>query len=332
VTGSRGALHLGGNSGPARIGGWAGLFALFAVLPLFLPSYLQGLLTKTLIFALFALSLNMLMGNTGLFSLGHAAYFGVAGYTASILLNKLDVHSAWIVAPVSILAAAVTAALFGTVALRVSGVYFLAITLALGQLLYSAAVKWRTVTGGTNGSLAPRYPDFGLGTMTTQKFYYFVLLVCAGCTVMIWIIQHSPFGLSTRGIRDNEARMKSLGFHVWAHKYVIFILAGTFAGVAGWLFRDYSGVMVPDYLGVTMSTTVMLMVIVGGERVFWGPIIGAFFVTLIEYYASIYMPARWPMLLGVIFVVSVMYLRGGVAAAIGSLWTARKKRSGSSAA
>lgn len=298
---------------------WAVGMVLFAAVPPFLPSYLQGLLTKTIIFALFATSLNMLMGNTGLFSLGHAAYFGVAGYTASILIEVAGVHSAWVVGPASILAAGLVAAIFGVVALRVSGIYFLAITLALGQLLYSIGVRWRSVTGGTDGIFAGRYPDLGFGAMNPVRFYYFTLFVSTLCLLLIYIILRSPFGLSVRGIRDNEERMRSLGYNVWNHKYLIFVLAGVFAGVAGWLSRDYTGIMVPGYLGVMTSTTAMLMVIIGGENVFWGPILGAFLITLVEYYASIYTPARWPLILGAIFVISVLYLRDGVAGGAQSL-------------
>jgi branched-chain amino acid transport system permease protein len=155
--------------------------------------------------------------------------------------------------------------------------------------------------------------------MNPVRFYYFTLFVSTLCLLLIYIILRSPFGLSVRGIRDNEERMRSLGFNVWNHKYLIFVLAGVFAGVAGWLSRDYTGIMVPGYLGVMTSTTAMLMVIIGGENVFWGPILGAFLITLVEYYASIYTPARWPLILGAIFVISVLYLRDGVAGGAQSL-------------
>jgi len=218
--------------------------------------------------------------------------------------------------------AALFAAIFGVVALRVSGVYFLAITLALGQLLYSVALKWRTMTGGTNGLVGMGYPDLGLPwvTMTATSFYYMVFVIFVIIFLLLYWIVNSPFGYALQGIRDNEPRMRCLGYNTWLYKYVAFIIAGLFGGVAGVLLSYYSSVMVPDYLGMATSCLVALMVIVGSDRAFFGPVVGAILIVFLQYYSSIYTPERWPLILGSVFVLSVMFLRGGISIYLSKLW------------
>ena len=292
------------------------------ILPSFMPHYLQGIMSKALIFGIFAMSLNLLMGYTGLFSLGHAAYFGMAGYTTGILIVRYGVESFWLAAPAGILMAALFAAIFGIVALRVSGVYFLAVTLALGQLLYSVAVKWRSMTGGTDGLIGMRYPDLGLPwlTMNATSFYYLVFAVFVVSLLLLYRFVNSPFGYALQGIRDNEPRMKSSGYNTWLHKYIAFVIGGLFAGVAGVLYAYYGGIVAPGHLGILTSTTIMLMVIIGSERAFLGPVVGAVTIVFLEYYSSIYTPDRWPLILGSVFVLSVMFLRGGITVYLSRLW------------
>jgi len=297
-----------------------GLF--FVALPLFMPPYLQGVMTKALIFGIFAMSLNLLVGYAGLFSLGHAAYFGVAAYTSSILTVRYGVESFWLAAPAGILMAVLVAGAFGFIALRLSGVYFLLVTLALGQLLYSVALKWQTVTGGTNGLINVGYPDLGLPgfTMNAMSFYYLVFAVLVISLFLLYRLIESPFGVALQGVRDSETRMRSLGYNTWLYKYIAFVVAGLFAGVAGVLFRHYSTVLVPTDIGVLASTLVLLMVIIGGDRVFWGPVAGAILITFIVHYSSIYTPERWPLILGGLFVLAVMFLRGGISIYLVKLW------------
>lgn len=301
------------------------------IVPFLVPLYLQSMLTKVLIFAIFALSLNLIWGYTGLISLGHAAYFGVAAYGTAILVLRYGIESFWITAPFGVFMAGLLAAVFGVIALRVSGIYFLIVTLALGQLVRYTAIAWRSVTGGTDGIIGVPHPDFGIPgfTWNATYFYFFVLLVFIICFFLLQRLVKSPFGHALQGIRENESRMQSLGYNTWLYKYLAFVIAGMFAGVAGILFAYFTRVVVPDYTSVMFSTIVLLMVIVGGTRVIFGPVIGAAVVVLLEYFASLYTPARWPLILGAIFVISVMFLRGGIGLYIVKFWRRVSYRYGS---
>jgi branched-chain amino acid transport system permease protein len=280
------------------------------------------MLTKFLIFALFAMSLNLIWGYTGLISLGHAAFFGVGGYTSAILIMRYGIGSFWISGLGGILMAGLFAALFGIIALRVSGIYFLLVTLALGQLVYYIAMAWRPMTRGSDGIVGIPFPDLGVSWFSWDErfYYYFVLAIFLLSFFILYRIVNSPFGKALQGIRDQEPRMRCFGYNTWLFKYFAFVLAGTFAGVAGVLFGPYLGMFHPLHTSVTTSTIVMLMVIVGGTRVIFGPIIGAALIVFLEYFASIYMPARWPLILGAVFVIAVMFLRGGIGVYMVRLW------------
>jgi branched-chain amino acid transport system permease protein len=283
---------------------------------------MQSLLAKVLIFGIFAMSLNFIWGYTGLISLGHAAFFGAGGYTAGILLTRFGIESFWLVTPIAILAAVALAAIIGLIAIHASGMYFLLITMAMGQLLFGVAVKWRTMTGGTMGLYGVTYPELGVPglTMNSITFYYLVLAIFGICLFLIWRIVNSPFGYALQGIREDERRMRHLGYNSWFFKYIAFLVAGLFAGVAGVLFGYYNRILVPNHLGVMTSALAVLMVIIGGERVVFGPVLGAALVIFLEYYASIYVPDRWPLILGGVFVVAVMFFRGGIAVGLVAAW------------
>ena len=293
------------------------------VLPSFLSTYPLSILTKVLIYAIFAMSLDLIVGYTGLTSLGHAAFFGVAGYAFGIFMVRYGIENFWLVIPLGILAAGIAAAVIGYISLRVSGVYFLLVTLAFGQLLSVAAVKWTTVTGGTNGLYGIEYPYLGLPgfTWTNLSFYYLVFLAFVICFFLLHRITNSSFGRALVGIRENEPRMQSLGYNTWAHKYVAFIIAGLFAGVAGVLFAPFYGIMVPQHLGIMTSSSVMLMVIIGGAGTLFGPVIGAGFIVILERLASdLVSSERWPLILGVVFVICVLFLRGGFGIYLSRFW------------
>ncbi len=324
------------------VGGWSGKIlnfsgyliaglALIIIVP-FMPPYLQGIMSKAIIFAIFAMSLNLLCGYTGLFSLGHAAYFGAAAYASSLIMVRFGVESFWLVALAGILVATLLAFLFGFVALRVSGVFFLLVTLALGQLLESVALKWQTVTGGTNGLIRTGYPNLGLPfAMDSLSFYYLVFAILVLSLFLLYRLVKSPFGIALQGIRDSEIRMRSLGYNTRLYKHIAFTIAGLFAGVAGVLLTYYSNVLIPAQFDVLNSTLVMLMVIIGSDRVFWGPVVGAIVITFIEHYASLYTPERWPLVLGAFFIISVSFLRGGISIYLIRLWHRIRYRYGSAA-
>ena len=304
---------------------------IFSLLPLLVPAYLQSMMTKVLVFAIFAMSLNLIWGYTGLTSLGHAAYFGVGGYTYALLVVQYGIKSFWISAPLSILMAGLVAAAFGIVALRVKGVYFLLVTLALGQLVYYASIKWRAFTGGSDGILGIPRPDLGISgfTWNSTYFYYFILIILIISFYLLYRIVHSPFGYALQGVRDQETRMRSLGYNTWLCQYIAFIISGMFAGLSGVLFGQFLGMIHPDHVSIKMSTIALLMVIIGSTRIFWGPIIGAIIIVLLEYFASLYMPARWPMILGAVFVMAVLFLRGGISIYLERLFHKASKWHGS---
>jgi branched-chain amino acid transport system permease protein len=305
---------------------------ILLILPLFLRTYPLSILTKILIYAIFAMSLDLVLGYTGLLSLGHAAFFGVAGYTFGILMVRYGIESFWLVTPLGILAGGIAAAVIGYISLRVSGVYFLLVTLAFGQLLYVAAVKWTSMTGGTNGLVGMTDPRLGIPgfTWTDLNFYYLVFLAFVICFFLLRRIANSSFGRSLVGIRENEPRMQSLGYNTWAHKYVAFIVAGLFAGVAGVLFASFYQLMHPTHLGIMTSSSVMLMVIIGGAGTLFGPAVGAGFIIVLERLASDYVSSvRWPLILGVVFVICVLFLRGGFGSYLSRFWRRVKHRYGS---
>jgi branched-chain amino acid transport system permease protein len=261
------------------------------------------------------------MGYTGLLSLGHAAFFGVGGYMAAILIKNFEITNFWIVAPIGIVVAALFAAVLGLIALRVTGVYFLLVTFALSMLLSSIALKWNYVNG-IYGMAGIMRPDLGLEGFRLNHitFYYFVFLILILCYFLMYRVVNSPFGHALRGIRESESRMRALGYNTWLYKYITFVIAGLFAGVGGVLFTYQSGVIAPQHLGVTVSTLAMLICIIGGLGTLWGPFIGASVIILLEYISSINAPERWPLILGGVFVIAVMFLKGGIAFHLKKLW------------
>ena len=303
---------------PYIIGG-----AIFIIPPLFMHSYLQGIAAKVLIFALFAMSLDLIYGYTGLWSLGHAVYFGVAGYTVGKLMVSYGINSFWIGLPLGILMAGLIAVIFGFIALRVSGMYFLLVTFALGELLYNVVYKWEFLsTFAIAGVLGISLPNLGIPWFSWSgiTFYYFVFVIFVVCFFLLRRIINSSFGLSLQGIREDEGRMKSLGYNTWAYKYIAFIIAGLFAGVAGVLFAYYNGSIFPQDLGISASALVMVIVIIGGTGTLFGSIIGAALILLLEHFMSLITPERWPLILGAVFIASAMYARGGIGLYLLKLW------------
>jgi branched-chain amino acid transport system permease protein len=305
-----------------RYGIYVLIGAACILLPPFISAYGRTMIAKVLIYGIFALSLNLLFGYAGLFSLGHAAFFGVGAYTAAILMARCGIESFWLVMVGSLLSVTLCAAFFGIISLKVARIYFLLVTLAVGQLLYSVAIKWRSVTGGSDGIVAIPYPNIGIPwfTMASTSFYYFVFIFFVICFFLLYRVAKSPFGRALQGIRGDERRMQCLGYNTWLYKYISFIVGGVFAGVAGVLAMYQNGFVGPGQLGVFTSTTAMLMVTLGSDRVFWGPLLGAALVIFLEYFSSLYTPERWPLILGGAFVLSVTFLRGGVALHLVRLW------------
>lgn len=294
------------------------------VTPLFLDTYGQGLMTRFLIFALFAMSFNIVFGYAGLMSLGHAAFFGAGGYTVALLKLHYDLNLFWISAPLGILAATLIAALFGIIALRAAGIYFLLVTFALGQMLYSLAwnVKWLN-SKGMQGITGISLPDLGIPgfTLNTILFYYLVLIFFLLSCVLLYRLVLSPFGLALKGIREGEPRMEAVGYNTWYLKYAAFVVSGAFAGLAGVLFAYYNFFVSPNHLGIATSFLPMVMTIMGGLGTFLGPVVGAAVFIFVENFASILTPQRWPLILGTLFVLTIMFAREGIGVYLWRLWT-----------
>jgi branched-chain amino acid transport system permease protein len=302
---------------------YAVVLVVLLVVPAFLGTYDQSILTKVIIFALFALSLDLTMGYAGLVSFGHAAFLGVAGYVVGIFSVNLGISSFWLVALIALAITAAVAAIIGYISLRVSGVYYLLVTMGLGQVLSIIALKWDSVTNGMDGLTGISKPDLGFDFhWTNLRFYYFVFVIFIICYAILRRIVGSSFGRTLAGVRLNEQRMRSLGFNTWSLKYVGVIVGGIFAGVAGILYAYNYGNMMPEYVALQTSSLPMLMVILGGAGTLWGPCLGAAAIILMQEYIGVWGPLkeRWPLILGVIFVACVMLLRGGFARYLSRAW------------
>lgn len=294
-----------------RLGLVLGALAL-AALPLPLTTYQLGLLTKMLIFAVFAMSLDLLIGYAGLPSLGHAAYFGVGAYTVALLaVNGHD--NFWLDFGAGLAAAALCAALFGLLALRAHGSYLLMITLALAQVVWGLAFGWRWLTGGDDGLPGVPRPAAGLPWNLTGSlpFYYCVLVLFAVAAATLWVVVRSPFGRALVGVRENERRMEVLGYNTWLVKYVAFVLAGTFAGLAGNLFAYYNGFVSPAYASIVFSAMALIMVILGGAGTLVGPALGSAVIVFLENVISA-STQRWLFVLGLIYVAVTLFAPAGL--------------------
>jgi len=294
-----------------KVGGGL-VVVLLSLAPLALASYPLGLLTKMLIFGIFAMSLNLVMGYGGLPSLGHSAYFGVGAYTVGLLALKVTAN-VWIDVGAGLLATTLTAAVFGVLALRAAGSYLLMITLALAQVLWGIAFGWRRLTGGDDGLPGVPRPADGLPWSLAggTAFYYLVLVVFVATVALLALIVRSPFGRALVGIRESERRMEVLGYDTWLYKYVAFVIAGALAGVAGMLFVYFNGFVSPVYLGVVFSATVLIMVILGGAGTLLGPALGAVVIVFLENVVSTY-TQHWLLVLGVIYVGVTMFAPHGL--------------------
>jgi branched-chain amino acid transport system permease protein len=300
------------------------LLGLFLVtLPAFADLAHVSLATKILIFGLLVMSLDFLVGYTGLWAFGHAAFFGIGAYTSGILISRFDITSFWVTAPASLVAALLAACIFGFIALRVSQVYFLLITLAMGQLVFgivnTSAGKLGAMTGGSDGLSGIPYPDLGF-LFSPTTYYYFTVIVVVACGFVMYRIVNSPFGYSLQGIRESETRLHALGYNTWLCKYLAFLIAGLFAGVSGVLYVHFNGYVSPDAVGVDATGFLWLMIIVGGSGTLWGGFVGSGVVLALQYFVSGITPERWPLILGVCFVAAVLFFRDGIFPWLKGLW------------
>lgn len=286
------------------------VLVLLIALPQMIRQYYVGLVTKMMIFALFAMSLDLLLGYAGLASLGHAAFFGTSAYTIALLTLRAGIASS-IAFPAGLVASTVMGALVAALALRARGSYFLMITFALAQVVWSIAFGWRTFTNGDDGMPGVPRPYFGWPLDDTSAFFYFVLVIVGLATLLLVAIVRSPFGYALRGIRDSESRMQALGYDVWRYQFVAFVLAASFAGLAGALYAYHNHFVGPDDLHVLQSAEALIMVILGGAGTLLGPAIGAAIIIFLEDYISS-LTQHWLLVLGIIYVLVTLFAPRGL--------------------
>src|SRR2546425_12613783 len=229
-------------------------------------SFVMLLVTRALAFSILVMSLDILLGFTGLASMGQAAYLGVGAYLTAILATRYQFglgYDFWLVVVFGILLAAALAAIFGLLAIRATGVYFLMITLALGQCVWGLAYRWNSLTGGDNGINLRARPRFGIDLADEVTFFYVVCGFFAVSLLLMYTLVQSPFGRSLTGIRERELRMKILGYNTWLHKYIAFIIAGGFGGLSGVLWAHTAGIVSPQNVVLTTSVDALLMAVLG---------------------------------------------------------------------
>jgi branched-chain amino acid transport system permease protein len=295
-----------------------GLLALL-LLPLWMENpYYVNIASQILFWAIGALALNVLVGYAGLVSLGHAGLFGMVGYTVALMLAAGHGHLAAIAAGLA--TTVITAAIFAVLALRSTGIGFLMITLALGQILWGIAYRWAELTHGDNGiNLSSRPAPLGISLVTPSAFYYATLAIFLLAVLSMAVFVRSPFGTSLRGTRDQPRRMTALGFNVWLIRFLAFLLSGFWTGIAGLLFVYYNQFISPQIVALQTSAEMLLMVISGGTGTLFGPIAGAAIVVIMKSVVSAYI-VRWNLVLGVIFVAIISFMPEGLVPGSIRLW------------
>jgi branched-chain amino acid transport system permease protein len=306
--------------------GLVALVLALAAAPFLVDEYAIQTMSRILVFGLLAMSVNLLTGVTGLPTLGQSAYFGVGAYTAAIVSTSVtDVGIAQL-----LLAGALTAAVAlptGWVAVRARGVAFLMITLAIGEIAYSAAVRWKDVTRGTDGysGIPAVVPLPGMPSLQLVGLvYYWVLAVFLVLFVLVRLLVASPFGLALRGIRDNEARMRAIGYPTTGYALAGYCVAGALAGMAGSLYVSVQRFVSPGDAGFEIAALALLAVIIGGVGSMWGACVGAAVVIVTRDYLGGYVAGRAPLLLGILFVAAVYLLPRGIAG-VRARWPARER-------
>ena len=281
--------------------------AALASVPWIAPGYFTSLATLVLIYAMLAMSIDILAGYAGRTPLCHGAIFGSATYVVMYFVTTAG-GNPWLALPLGLLTAIAVAAVFAALAVRTNGVYFLLLTLALGMIVWGVCLRWTSVTGGENGLRGNARPEL-LAHPTV--FFYVVLGVGIAAGFAMWRFVHSPFGLTLQGIRESESRMRSLGYNTTLHLAAGFVFSGLMAGIAGVLYAWFNSFVSPSSVALAQSVKGLLMVIVGGVGTLLGGVVGAAVVILLENVVSSF-TERWSMVLGGLFVLTMIFAPEGV--------------------
>jgi branched-chain amino acid transport system permease protein len=307
------------------------LFAIGALMPALLKPYQLNMLTEIIVFALYAVSYNLLLGYAGLLSFGHAMFFGTGAFTVAVALINIPGLSLWSAIGLSIAMTTAVGFVAGGLLLRHKGSYFALLTLAFNSIFYAVATKWHTVTGGDDGLSITR-PDLALGFTKVsmagiEPFYYFTLIILGATILFCWYFTQTAMGQTVLMMRENEERMKFLGYNTNICRLILFTFTGALAGLAGAFYTLHFQFCSQSAISVDMTTTVLLMAFIGGTRTFWGPMLGALvFIVLQNYLSDI--TDRWPLFMGLIFVFMVIFIPGGLTQVIRSIKTMFTGKSG----
>ncbi len=299
------------------------LFAAGAVMPAVLKQYHLNMLTEIIIFALYAVSYNLLLGYAGLLSFGHASFFGLAAFATAVSITHIPGLSIWNVILISMAVTTLAGFALGGLLLRHKGAYFALLTLAFNSILFAIATKWHSVTGGDDGLSITR-PDLSLGFTTIPlasltNFYYLTLVVLGLAILFCWYFTKTAMGQTVLLMRENEDRMKFLGYNTNISRLILFTFSGAVAGLAGIFYTFHFQFVSISAISGDMSTAVLLIAFVGGTKKFWGPILGAFVYIILQNYLSD-ITDRWPLVMGVIFVLMVLFVPGGLSDVITNFW------------
>jgi len=296
-----------------------GLFVVGFIMPAVLKQYYLNMLTEIIIIALFAVSYNLLLGYAGLLSFGHAAFFGLGAFTTAVSIIHIPGLSLWNAVLISVLITVVAGFVLGSLLLRHKGSYFALLTLAFNALFYAVATKWHSVTGGDDGLSITR-PNLDLGFTTLSlssltSFYYLTLVIIGLAIVFCWYFTHTAMGRTVLLMRENEERMKFLGYNTNISRLILFTFTGAVAGLAGSFYTLHFQFVSIAAISVDMTTAIVLVVFVGGTKTFWGPILGAFVYTILQNYLS-NITDRWPLFIGLIFILMVLFIPTGLSGVI----------------
>lgn len=295
----------------AMVGLCTAAIAVIALVPLLAGPGVVLVAGSALVYALLALSLNFVLGTTGLVSFGHAAYFGIGAYTLAILVANREVNPLLALAVAPVVGAAF-AFVGGIIALRATEIYFALLTLALAQVVYVGAFRWSSLTGGSDGKTGAFAPDALLGT---SEMYWFLFAVVFVCGAVLYILTRSPFGAALRGIRENRIRSESIGLAVKRYELVAFVISGTFSAIAGALFAMSQLQAFPGLFFWTTSALPVIMALLGGIYVFLGPVVGAFFYVFLNSYVG-KATASWDIIIGTVVILIALALPSGIGGAV----------------
>jgi branched-chain amino acid transport system permease protein len=295
------------------------IFLAGAFMPAILKQYHLNMLTEIVIFSLYAVSYNLLLGYAGLLSFGHAMFFGLGAFMTAVAIIHIPGLALWNAILIGVVTTIIAGFVIGSLLLRHKGAYFALLTLAFNSLFYAVATKWHSVTGGDDGLSITR-PELSLGFTSISlapvtNFYYLTLIVVGAAIVFCWYFTHTAMGKTVLLMRENEERMKFLGYNTNTSRLILFTFSGAVAGLAGSFYTLHFQFVSISAISVDMTTAVLLMAFVGGTKTFWGPILGAFVYIILQNYLS-NITDRWPLFMGFIFVFMVLFIPGGLSEVI----------------